>query len=174
MSKLFIVEGPDCSGKTSLCRAICRARNAVYLHASGKKSLHQAMLDYHLSLIEVARENMNLGHDVVFDRLWVSEYVYGRVLRLNVTNHVYDYNKIFEKLDPLEPIHIFCMDTDVITRHHEQNDEDHPYDDFVFSQIVGKYRDFVLSHPPSGRWCEYSILENGSSIKLQEFIASLP
>jgi len=87
MKRLFIIEGPDCSGKTTLAKRIAMMRNAMYIHATGSGKLFAAMLDYHLSIVKNASINLSNGHDVVLDRLWPSEYVYGQIQRPTLSNN---------------------------------------------------------------------------------------
>lgn len=162
MSKLLIIEGPDCSGKSTLARNLCSERKAVYLHASGAKSLHLAMQDYHLSLLAIARANLNLGHDVVMDRFWPSEYVYGQIFRPEVSNRNYDFDVIVEQTQALNPIYIFCGDQEVAQRHKEQQDPDHPYNEKQFEMVISGYNTLKeemvstpalpLFHPKRAGW----------------------
>lgn len=173
MSKLYIIEGPDCSGKTSLAKFICRVKPAAYFHASGAKSLHLAMLDYHLSIIESAKVTLEMGINVVLDRLWPSEYVYGQVLRSHVSDRVYDFQKVLVALEDLHPTYVWCCDDLIHTRHQEQADPDHPYDVSEFSTIVAEYRDLAedwgcLASPicvSTQRCVNYSIIDHGNDLK---------
>lgn len=140
MSKLYIVEGPDCSGKTSLCMGISHIMGAAYMHASGDKCFHTCMLQYHMSIIRSAKKTLQNGISVVLDRLWPSEYVYGQVLRPSVSERFYDFPQIFEALKDLDVTYIFCGDDEVIERHRQQRDDDHPYSDSQFQVIVDAYK----------------------------------
>lgn len=137
--RLFIVEGPDCSGKTTLAKHLAVQKEAVYLHASGAKSLHEAMQDYHESLLAIAKANLAMGRNVVMDRFWPSEVVYGQALRPATHTLLYDVDKIIAMLEGHDVIYIFCDDPEVLQRHASQQDPDHPYDSPTFGRIVVNY-----------------------------------
>lgn len=137
--KLIIVEGADCTGKTSLAKFIARRLNMIYLHASGHKSLHPGMLAYHLELIKSVEFNVSLGRAVVMDRLWPSEWCYGRVLRAHVSEH-YKYDRVWKALAPLRPTYIFCFSDKAHDRQIADPDNDHTYDSSEYSMIYGEYR----------------------------------
>src|SRR5574343_617646 len=173
MPKLYIVEGPDCSGKTALAKFLCRKLGAVYIHASGSKDFHAVMQAYHEALIATAEANIQLGLPVVMDRLWPSEYVYGMYFRPHVSERVYSYHKIFEKLDPLHPHYIFCHDDEIPKRHREHVDPSHPYSDTDIVAVMNGYVELVDSCFINGlNVTKYSIQEHGHA--LDAFLATLP
>jgi thymidylate kinase len=137
--RLFIIEGPDCSGKSTLARHIAVQKDAVYIHASGAKSLHQAMQEYHESLFAIAAQNLEMGRNVVMDRFWPSEVVYGQALRPGLHERIYDADKFQILLSARDVSYVFCNDPEVETRHAAQQDPDHPYDPDQFAKIVKAY-----------------------------------
>lgn len=138
--KMIIVEGADSTGKTSLAKFIARRLGMVYLHASGHKTLHPGMLAYHLELIRSAEFNILLGRGVVFDRLWPSEWCYGRILRSHISEH-YLYDRVWDALRIYDPAYIFCF-SDKAHERHEANheDQDHRYCVSEYAQIYGEYK----------------------------------
>lgn len=180
MKRLFIIEGPDCSGKSTLAQHIATQRGGTYLHASGAKSLHPAMLDYHKSLLHVAKVNLR-NQDVVMDRFWPSELIYGQLLRQDMSDRVYDFLEILPLTAALQPTYVFCDDPEVESRHAKQRDEDHPYPEQKFGLIVEDYRKLAIEMmdspalprlwhprtPPSEMKFDvrrYSVLDHGSSM----------
>lgn len=140
--KLIIVEGADCNGKSTLSRALARTLDAVYWHFTSSKTLAPANRDYMVNGLENARENLDNGSFVVFDRFWPSERCYGPVLR----GPLYDVAAVLEieKLTAeFDPIYILCKDIDglesAVKRHNENQDADHPYREHVYGQIYGNY-----------------------------------
>jgi thymidylate kinase len=142
-ARLFIIEGPDCSGKSTLVRQIAVQRDALYLHASGKKCFHTSMLDYHQELLTAAIDNLANGHDVVMDRFWPSELVYGQLLRPHVSDRVYDFADIFQQLSGYPTTYVMCDDPEIHERHAKEQDPDHPYDRSQFVSIVESYRNLT-------------------------------
>lgn len=143
MNRLFIVEGPDCSGKSTFAKHLATQRNATYIHASGAKSLHTAMQDYHKSLLSDAKVNL-LNRDVVMDRFWPSELVYGQIFRPHMSDRVYDFVEILPLVATLNPTYIFCDDPEVENRHAKQQDQDHPYNAVQFAMVVDSYRKLTV------------------------------
>lgn len=137
--RLFIVEGPDCAGKTTLAKHLAVQKEAVYIHASGAKYLHEVMQDYHESLLAIAVANLAMGRNVVMDRFWPSEVVYGQALRPAIHNRVYDTDKIIAMLANHDVTYIFCDDPEIMQRHAKQQDPDHPYASPTFGRIVVNY-----------------------------------
>lgn len=181
---LFIIEGPDCSGKSSLAAFICQKYGAAYMHASGAKPLHSAMEAYHLSLIESARKTLSFGVSVVMDRLWPSEYCYGEILRPGMLCK-YDFTKVLIALHDLKPVYVFCGDPQNTIRHGANMDPDHPYRAEQFLQICSEYAGLEadLRRPDTAKtllngkipmefnvW-HYSILDHGSN--MSEFVEAL-
>lgn len=80
MTGIVVLEGPDCTGKSTLAKAIVDEFNGVYYHATWSKDLDRVMWDYHLGLLNQAVESSK-SRVVVIDRLWLSEVVYARVYR---------------------------------------------------------------------------------------------
>lgn len=141
-NKLIIVEGADCCGKTTLSKAIASLLNASYWHFTSTKKLAQANTDYMMNGLENARDNLELGRHVVFDRFWPSERCYGQVLRPDTTN-AEDALALYEACKDLDPIYIFTADKDgmgqAVRRHQSFKDPDHPYGDVTYGQVYGKY-----------------------------------
>lgn len=165
MSKLIIVEGPDSSGKSTLAKFIALHMPAMYIHATGHKSLHVAMQAYHESLLCSSVVNLKNGHNVVMDRFWPSEHVYGQVLRPCTSAMNYKLATVVEAVDAHPDVtYIFCMDPLIQARYKEEHvNTDHQYTESEFAAIVGEYRvlreEFI--HP---KILDYSLVEHGSDL----------
>ncbi len=71
---IILVEGPDCAGKTTYCNWL--------IEQHGYRSVHYGTfecnpLPNYLELLN----SLDRYDDVVIDRMWISEYVYGHALR---------------------------------------------------------------------------------------------
>lgn len=136
---LFILEGPDCVGKTTLARRLAYRLNGVYWHMTCTRLLAPAMTDYQLNAVANARQNLE-HRPVVLDRLWPSEHCYGKVLRPET---MIDVQPIRDAVLPLDPVYIFCEDMigaeHAADRHAQNLDEAHPY---KREQYLAIYRNY--------------------------------
>lgn len=73
---IIILEGGDCSGKTTLARRLIDRYGARYIH----NGVHRDVWKRHVAAFRYARR---LAEDylVVIDRLWLSEQIYGQIFR---------------------------------------------------------------------------------------------
>lgn len=74
---VIVLEGADCSGKTTLARELQRTCSARYLH----NRVWPDMWRYHTASLRLAERWASAGDLVVIDRLFLSELTYGRVFR---------------------------------------------------------------------------------------------
>lgn len=77
---IVIVEGPDGSGKSTLCKQLVAIMGAKYRHFSYPTSTDEANAlyeTYSTFLQKVVQNN----EDIIIDRMWPSTQVYGEVLR---------------------------------------------------------------------------------------------
>lgn len=76
---IWVLEGPDGVGKSTLAEEIARQKDAHVIHCSFRKSWN--MKEYHTKNIQYAKALDKLGINVVLDRWAPSEQVYGDVFR---------------------------------------------------------------------------------------------
>lgn len=150
----LVVEGPDCTGKTTLAKYLARELKAAYFHSSARGSLKLAQYDYLRNVLDNVN-NCKLLSDlpVVLDRHWPSEECYAPVLRPS-GRFVYNGNTVqvanpvptgefFAQLEKLNAVYIFCLASDpeeAIKRHEAQQDPDHPYS---VQQYVKVYYNYI-------------------------------
>ena len=75
---IYILEGPDCSGKTTLANKLVEMVGCQYYHFSYPRSKKEAD-----NLFNTYYEKLVLlnGRNSVIDRMWISTMVYGEILR---------------------------------------------------------------------------------------------
>lgn len=73
---IIVLEGADCSGKTTLARHLVERYDARYLHGR----VFPKMWRYHVAMVRLALRWAD-ERLVVVDRLWLSELVYGPIFR---------------------------------------------------------------------------------------------
>ena len=77
---IIVLDGPDCSGKTSIADEIVRQTGASRIHLTYRMKSRMDL--YHRWAIEwAARKRAATGKPVVVDRWWPSEIVYARAFR---------------------------------------------------------------------------------------------
>ena len=78
MKGLVIIDGPDCSGKSTLANELVKRHDGVHLHQTYR--FKNQMFTYHTARLRKAIE-LSKDRLVVLDRLWMSEAIYGNVYR---------------------------------------------------------------------------------------------
>jgi thymidylate kinase len=75
---ILLIEGADCAGKTTLCEALMKHLDgAQYVHHT---QLTNSITDFARTLME-ASDRRREGKWTVIDRLWISEMIYGPIMR---------------------------------------------------------------------------------------------
>lgn len=73
---IFIIEGPDGSGKTTLAKRLAAKTGWPYVHMSNPKT-EEEMVEMANEYKKLLREHRNL----ILDRAWYSEMAYGPTMR---------------------------------------------------------------------------------------------
>lgn len=128
---VIIIEGPDGSGKTTLANKIAKQTGYILLHRTQPKSEEEKknMMTEYLQVIKA-------GKNVVMDRCWYSEMVYGPVMR---DNSVISYPEMYE-LEKLlcrkGGLIIYCTDKpDVLWRRCQERGEEYIKDISTHTKI---------------------------------------
>lgn len=100
MNKIILVEGPDGSGKSTLCLDIMNRYKASYIHSSrpkNKNDIHGQFI-HNMSAAHLIKET---GCDVILDRHFLSQIVYqgvfedqGTIERFSATAFINSIDKI--------------------------------------------------------------------------------
>lgn len=77
---LITLDGPDCSGKTTLAEHLVAAYGGEYIHLTWSPELEAVMDRYRISAIEYAIA-LSTTKLVVLDRPWISQVIYAEVYR---------------------------------------------------------------------------------------------
>lgn len=143
--RIFIIEGPDHSGKSFLSRKLAKKIPSVLWHMTCGPGLDDpdAMALYMENAYENALDNLELGRSVIFDRHWPSDVVYSYAMKRPTCGVCEDLEA---KFDNIGATYIFCIASDAVRRFKQKKDPDHVYDDAyderTFRKIVNGYRDF--------------------------------
>lgn len=109
---IYILEGADGTGKTTLARKILDKTNGHYLHSTYDR--YWDIQDYHQQIAESAI-SLNIYQDVVIDRWALSELIYGNVFREGPS---YNVETTLKNLDNEQWVTwIYCKNDNAIINH---------------------------------------------------------
>lgn len=100
---LFIVEGPDGSGKTTLAKNLALSTGCKYIHNS-----YEDLCNLHFFAEQLYKEN------VVIDRSFISEVIYAKVKKRTCRVSNSDVEKLHTLIENLCGVLIYCA-TDMKT-----------------------------------------------------------
>lgn len=167
---IIILDGPDATGKTTLQEFFVSEYNAIPIHLTWTKELAPRMFDYQtekmLEAIELSSTNL-----VIVDRHWISEKIYGNVLRGGspwpLMGKMMD--RIWRKHAALYVITLpvqsklgFEM---AVSRHRDNIDDKHPYGDAQFMQLLIQYSEFYNANFTRHDMIPYMIEFEGCNLK---------
>lgn len=91
---IWLVDGPDGSGKTTLCNYIAAINNAKVIHMVKPTTREEYEQQFNLYM-NILKEESN----IVFDRFWLSDLIYSHIMKdrpgMPVLSHD-DSKKLFE------------------------------------------------------------------------------
>ncbi len=91
--KIVLVEGPDNSGKTTLCKEYEKLGYKYYHHSAPEKGKVE---EYFKNFYNVLKEHYDKREKVVVDRLFISNWVYSRTFKNTETISIELINKFKE------------------------------------------------------------------------------
>jgi len=136
MARVLVLEGADCSGKTTLANNIVSflgQDNVEYIHSTYQQDMD--VFNHHRMNIIRAQEAMASGKSVVvLDRHWISECVYGSEYRSGCS-YAPAEEKFHKRLQELDARYIMCVpDRDQqINQHYKRRKENGE----MYSSITG-------------------------------------
>lgn len=139
---IIIIEGPDGSGKTTLANQLSRQTGYKIIHRTRPKTEEDKaiMMDEYLQAIR-SMENM------IFDRCWYSEMVYGPVMR---GASVISYSQMYDlerQLAEVGAMIIYCTDAkQVLWARCQERGEDYIVDRTTFDSICDGF-DALFASP---------------------------
>ena len=114
---IIIVEGFDRSGKTTLCDLICEKTKIKKFKSSfeifSKIDLEEAIKHDWRFVLDILSQ---VEFDIVFDRSFISQYVYSKILRIDNVIHQFksigNYDNMFklycDKLENIKHLIVYC------------------------------------------------------------------
>lgn len=139
---IIIIEGADGSGKTTLAEKLAKQTGFELVHRSQPKTEEEKakMLDMYTTTIKS-------GKNMIFDRCWYSEMVYGPIMR---DASVISYPKMYELerlLTRRGALLIYCKDTPEILWHRCKTRGEDYITDFATFVDICKGFDELMSVP---------------------------
>lgn len=163
--QLIVLEGPDCAGKTTLGMHLWNViPQSIYWHLTSTPALNEAMYDYQVEAMLNIERLIHNGIHVVLDRFWPSEYVYSKIFRPQHFERAKEHWQEFHSFVLQHGIYIYCNDSEVVERHAEKQDPDHPYDPVKFAQIVEGYAELFDTMVHEDYVARFNILVHGHDL----------
>ncbi len=135
---LIVLDGPDACGKTTLAKTLCKLYGGLHLHCEGKR--FEDMFNYQTEVLVEATKHCE-DQLVVIDRLWPSEHIYAGVFR-GGTKFPHQRRLMDRVIRKHAGLYVFCLPYsvgDAVCRHRKNIDEDHPYSDKDYKQLLVDY-----------------------------------
>lgn len=162
MNKIWILEGPDGVGKTTLANEIADQTKGHVLHCSYDQSWN--MQDYFSTIMNTA-ELLAVYQDVIIDRWAPSEWVYGNVFRGAAAFDVFDYIKPYASDKNIK--WIMCKNVNAVANH-IQNQKIRPEMFNDMTDVVANFSLFESDTPELG-WIDYDY----DKVDMKEFVKEL-
>jgi len=100
---MILIEGPDCSGKTTLIEE-------EFGHLNRKHNgLYPSPTHAYNAYLQQISDFLSFNTSIVFDRMHLSEFIYGTVMRDEYTINSEQFNTIEEQLTIAECITVVCL-----------------------------------------------------------------
>lgn len=162
MNRLYIIEGADGTGKSTLCNALMEATKGHLLHSTYQKDWF--IMQYHNRIISAAVQLLEY-QPVILDRWAVSEEVYANAFRGGADYKADDYMR--EALGYLDDVKfIYCSNENAI-ENHKQNSKlrNEMFSDM--SNVVNEYERYMQNTEIN--WINY----NFNRMNMIDFVESL-
>lgn len=159
---IYILEGPDGAGKTTLANEIAEQRKASVVHSYFDPSWD--IKEHHKDMFKAA-QIINVWRDVVLDRWAPSELIYGDVFRGKPGYDVLGY--LWEMESELQDVTwIYCRNDNAVENHLKNMEKrDEMFDDM--SEIVTRFEEFVADSDLN--WITYDY----DKVDMKEFVKNL-
>lgn len=163
MNKIYILEGPDGTGKSTLANEIAKHTKASILHCSYNKDWD--IKQHHIDIFKAAKLIVQ-WMPVVLDRWAYSELVYGTVFRNKPAYDVKDY--IFEnEHDLASAVWIYCRNDEAAENHKKHMElRDEMYDDM--SEVSKTFDEFIKADKDIN-WTEYDY----TKVNIKDFVKEI-
>lgn len=153
---LYILDGVDGTGKSTLAKEIAKQKKAQIFHAGFNKEWN--IKKYHQNLMIAAEAMNNDNINVVLDRWAASEKVYGTIFR---DGESYDTDSLIKFYYPMLPItFIYCRNDNALENHlNNLPVRDEMFNGDKFSELIEEFDSYIKDHKWMN-WVEYDYSKN--------------
>lgn len=136
---IIIIEGPDGSGKSTLATKLSNQTGYPVVHRSAPKSEEEK-----LQMMNMYKQAIKEGRNIIFDRCWYSEMVYGPVMRDATYISYLEMYELERLLSKQGALIIFCTDSPkVLWKRCQRRGEDYITDYDTHAAICKGYEDLM-------------------------------
>lgn len=150
MKKIIIIEGCDGQGKSFLANQIMeKYRNHVYIHNAVTNDIPSLHHNTITTALMAAHE-----HEVVIDRLHLSEHIYGTIFRNGPTYNVKQFDDNLNNMEDISFIKILCK----IDKETSMNIHDSRLEVEMFNDVTKAYDmyDTIIDDLKLDGWIVYN------------------
>jgi thymidylate kinase len=162
MNKIFVLEGADGTGKSTLANYISELFGANIIHCSYDKNWN--IKQYHEDMYECAVKMSEYNH-VILDRWSLSEYVYGSVFRNKPAYDALQF--MYKKQEQTDFIWIYCQNNNAIENHEKNKNERVEMFDNI--EKVEEVYNLYINNEKNIKWNIY----NFDTMRKEDFINKL-
>ena len=122
--KTIVLEGVDCSGKSSICSELIKSLDAKQFHfAFPKGNTVEEKYGFQFGQFDMLFEMINImDGSLILDRAWAGEYVYGPKYRDRFPDYLRGLEEHWQSL-PIALVYVECKPEIVHQRHLDRGEE---------------------------------------------------
>lgn len=144
---IFVLEGPDGAGKTTLGHKMAEMLECEYVHATWDKQTNEHMDVYHTSYLLKMIHASAEGRSIVVDRWWPSETAYASVFRdpMRWNGICRCLDRVFQRLGG---VYIMCLPEEDVMLHNIAGRQNDPRPEFNSKaiEVRNTYNPLVRNH----------------------------